>query len=219
MSTHRFPSRLRYPTAFEALLPWSPVLVGIGVVIGYLLWIVVLPGGDPPLNGSRDTGAVQQVPPPVASAPASTPGPTATPGPTPSDSPEPTDSPEPPEPEPPEPEPTEQPEPPPPDVVGDYKLVEKFDHEFIAKVVIVNNTDHPKDWKVRLDYPDDVTKLKAAWVDGSPDPAVHVDDGELVVAGAEPVDGGSTAVLKLNLVRSGSDIDPTSCTVNATHCT
>jgi hypothetical protein len=215
MSTHRIPSRVRYPTAFEALLPWSPVLVGIGVVIGYLLWIVVLPGGDPPpLNGSRDTGAVEQLPPPV----------TGTPTPTPSDSPEPTDSPEPPSPEPepsepPEPEPTEPPEPPPPDVVGDYRLAATFDHEFIAKVVIVNNTDHPKDWKVRLAYPQDVEKLKAVWVDGSPDPAVHLDDGELVVVGAEPVDGDSHVVLKLDFERSGPNIDPTICTVNGTHCT
>jgi hypothetical protein len=213
MSTHRIPSRVRYPTAFEALLPWSPVLVGIGVVIGYLLWIVVLPGGEPPpLNGSQGAGAVQQVPPPATATP------TPTPTPAPSDSPEPTDSPEPssPEPdptEPPEPEPTE-----PPDVVGDYKLAAKFDHEFIAKVVIVNNTDHPKDWKVRLDYSHDVDKLKAAWVDGSHDPAVHLDDGELVVAGAEPVDGDSTVVLKLNFVRSGPDIDPTKCLVNGVPC-
>jgi hypothetical protein len=217
MSTHRIPSRARYPTAFEALLPWSPVLVGIGVVIGYLLWIVVLPGGEPPLTGSRDAGAVQQVPPPVPSAPAATPTPTPTP--TPSDSPEPTDSPEPaPEPEP-EPEPTEPPEPPPPDVVGDYKLAAKFDNEFIAKVVIVNNTDDAKDWKVRLDYSHDVGKLRAVWVDGSPDPAVHLDDGELVVVGAEPVGGDSHVVLKLNFERFGSDIDPTTCTVNGTHCT
>jgi hypothetical protein len=201
MSTHRTAAGDSYQGRFEAVLPWSPaVLVGTGIVVGLLIWFLVVPVGRPP--APADPSGLESVeslptPPPAAPGPASAglaaPDPTT--------------------------EPAAPPHPSPPGVAGSYELVSSFGDEFIGKVVIVNGSHQAQDWVVELAFMPDVDDPRAFWVDGEPHPAVHRSGSRYEVTGAVPVSGESTVILRLNLERAGPEIDPITCTVNASPCT
>jgi hypothetical protein len=205
--------RPRIPTPFEAMVPWSPVLVGIGVMVGYLVSTFVLPTDDPLSQASpADTGVAQESSaPPSASvsppAPAEEvglpPGQSAIP---------PQESPPPP---PPSPEPP--PESPPP-LAGKYELEASFGDVFIGRVIITNPAPEAQDWTVELAFPDNVGELNTFWVDGTAQPDKDREGQRYIFRSAEPVDGRSSVALKVHFDRWGWDVNPTVCTVNGDSC-
>lgn len=223
MST-RSPSPARYSTGFGALLPWSPVLVGVGVVIGYVIWILVVPPGDSPATSTGGLVAPPPAsPPPAASVPAATPGvtpsgvagPTAPPGAieSPGVSPLPLD-------------PTAAPGDltvpgdlaAPDDFVARYRLLTLAEHAFTGRVVLVNGSDQPRRWRLVLEFPPDVGDLVELAVEGGPEPAVDESGNRLIVTGAAPIEPVSWVRLTLEVERSGDDVDPIDCTVNGAPC-
>lgn len=187
---------------YQTMVPWLPVAVGIGIMVGFVVYAVTLQSASQPAFDAP-AGAAPTYPPASAAAPP--PPPAAA-----------TDPPvETPEPLPPPPEP---PPPPPPDVTGKYVLTELFGDSFVAKVVIVNESHDQQHWKVTLEYPDSVAELVEFWVDGAQQPELDRSHDAFVFTSAEPVDARSHVVLKVHFERDGADVTPEVCEVNGAHC-
>jgi hypothetical protein len=202
----------------DAIVPWIPMLVGVAIMAGYVLYGVALQVGD--RSPAEPTFAVPERQSPSPS-PSVTVTATGTPGP---------DGVEvavrlaraaPPEVSPTPPPPPPSPSPSPagvPELVGEYKLRAVFDDSFIGKVVITNPAAQAQDWTVELGYSSDVGELKAFWVDGAAQPTVRRSDEGYVFTSSEPVEAGAQVVLKAHFAFRGRDIDPTTCTVNGEVC-
>jgi hypothetical protein len=201
----------RLPTPIEALLPWGPVLVGIGILIGLMISVFVVPASNvspglpdlaippaapdqtepPPDN--REEGPRYLVPEAYEVQYSPLP-----PSPTPSPSP--------------------PPAPPAAVLAGAYELEEVYHGVFIGALTIANESAVAGDWTVELAYGRDVGRLNTFWVDGTPQPTLDVDDGRLVFTSAVDVPARSSVVLKLHFDKSGFDISPKVCTVNGDDC-
>jgi hypothetical protein len=202
----------RPPSPIEALLPWAPVLVGIGILIGFIVSVFVLPVGNPSKPGFPDLAGPPIVPP-EPTEPADEEQADQGPrylvpeayevqySPTPSPSP--------------------PPPPPPafdPGLIGKYKVEQLYGDVFIAAVVIVNESDQAAGWTVELAYGRDVGRLNTFWVDGTAQPGLETVDERYVFTSAEDVPAGSAVALKVHLDKSGFDIAPKTCLVNGEDC-
>jgi hypothetical protein len=210
--------RPRLPTPFEAMVPWGPVLVGIGVMVGYLISTFVLPTDDPlSAESPGDAGVLAEEsstpPSPSVSPPAPAEGvglPRGQSAIPPRESP-------PPPPPPPSPSPEPPPEPPPP-LAGKYELEASYGDVFIGRVIITNPAPEDQDWTVTLAFPDNVGELNTFWVDDTLQPDLDREGELYVFRSAEPVDGRSSVALKVHFDRWGWDVAPTVCTVNGGDC-
>jgi hypothetical protein len=201
----------RLPTALEALIPWAPVLVGIGILIGFIISVVVLPVSGAPRPGFPD------LPLPVAPDPDQAPSEEdAGEGPRymVPDAYEVQYSPTP------EPPPPSSPPPPAfdPGLAGKYKLDEVYSDVFIGRVIIFNESDQAAGWTVELAYGRDVGKLNTFWVDGTPQPSLERVDDRYVFTSAVDVAPGTSAALKVHFDRTGFDVTPKTCLVNGEDC-
>lgn len=198
----------------EAMVPWVPMLVGVAIMAGYVIYAFVLLVGDTRDPASRPNyGAFQDTPPPW---PATTSAPTPEyeaavmpPGAAP-----PRVSPPPPSPPPPPPVPS----PAPPPLEATYRLEAVYRYAFIGKVEISNPTDEAQDWTVELEFPDSVGRLNTFWVDGTPQPTKERDRDRYIFTSTVPVEANSTVVLKFHFNFYGRDITPTLCTVDGNAC-
>lgn len=204
----RLPGRL--PTVLEALIPWAPALIGVGILIGFIISVVVLPVSSSPRPDLPDFPGpaapdVDQPPPdegasdgfrnvvPGAQEVQHSPVPESPPAP----------------PTPPEPGPA---------LTGKYKLDEVYSDVFIGVVLIFNESNQAAAWTVELAYGRDVGDLNTFWVDGTPQPGVERVDDRHVFTSAVDLPAQSAVALKVHYDRFGDDIDPKVCLVNDTEC-
>lgn len=198
----------RLPTPIEALLPWGPVLVGIGILIGLMISVFVVPASNV-TPGLPDLAIPPGNPDPTPSPPQQN----ADQGPRylVPEAYEVQYSPTPPPPAPPPP-------PPEAELIAQYKLEEVFQDVFIAAVTITNESSVAGDWTVELDYGPDVGGLNTFWVDGTSQPSLQRDDDRFIFTSAEDVPAQSAVALKVHFDRFGFDIFPKVCLVNGEEC-
>lgn len=206
-----------------AALPWLPVLVGIGVLVGFTAYGLGLRVADqPPFEVPAGVGHSFEDPPPTATPTPEVVETTAPPTEPPATTPPPDKPPPPPPPAkpppPPPPPPPASEAPPPPDLVAKYRLKLSFEDEFIGRVVIVNNSGKRQHWTLELAFPDNVGALLAYWIDGSAQPQVYVVGNRHFFSSTVPIDAESHVVLFVKFARDGKDVDPKICKLNGSHC-
>lgn len=217
MRAQRSFSDVRLPSSFEAMVPWGPVLVGLGVMVGLLISAFALPINDnqPPVVPD-DTGLVRPTaefsPSADASDPAAVDDPPTRQGrssrhtPTPSPSAEPS------------PYPPSSVPPAKASVVGGYKLVSSYGDGFIGKVFMFNRSYRHQNWTVELEFPSNVGELNGFWVDGATQPTVSRSGNRYLFIGGESVGGRDIVRLKVHFDRSGYDVTPSICRINGVDC-
>lgn len=218
--------RAHRPIRFEAMVPWGPVVIGVAILAGYLVYAVVPPTGAALPVVTTEDGQAQ--PAPAPSSPAVIPtadlpsGPTGYPtaGPArmavpavPSPTPEPTGSASP---APAEPTPTDPARP--PAVTGYYQLEASDWDGFISSVVLQNQSRRGQDWTVELAFPESVGELRGYWTDGTPEPEVRRTNGGYAFTSTAEVPARSQVVLMVRFERTGRQITPEVCTVNGADC-
>jgi hypothetical protein len=218
----------------DALLPWIPVLVGVGVMIGLLISAIALSPGstrttanaaatqsptDQPdqsrgLGSSDGLGAGEISPPDPSTAPvpmSGSAGPSRTPGGSPSDgrgnggsgagvAP-----------------PVAQP-PAVTVVSGRYQVLNSYVDSFIGEVLVSNSSSSPHDWSVRLQFPSNVGNLRTSWVESQPQATLTRSGSTFIWTSTVPVNAGSSVALRFQFDRSGTNSNPTTCTVNGASC-
>lgn len=210
----------RPPNRLEAMAPWSPVLLGVGILVSYLIYALVLSAGPPlPPLVVTDSGFVRGSPAPSPSGTTSSQGGDAGPASRPVRNAAPVERSPTPEPSP-TPSPTETG---PPanlaELVGQYRIDASWSDAFAGQVVIFNRSHRRAgDWVVELTFGSGVGELNRHWVDGTPQPTVSRSGDRYVFTGTVPVEPRSWVVLRFHFDRTGRDIAPTSCAVNGTSC-
>ncbi len=104
------------------------------------------------------------------------------------------------------------------DVRGAYRVVDSFPDGFIGEVRITNTSGRDRDWTVRLRFPETVGDLRTSWVESAPQATLTTAGDTFTWSSGVPVAAGSTAVLRFQFARSGTDEKPRSCTVNSAAC-
>jgi hypothetical protein len=202
----------RPPSRIEALLPWAPVLVGIGILIGFIISIFVLPVSGPSQPAFPNLGAPPVLPPPEpAEGPPGEPAGLSPRSMVPEAyevqySPTPAAPPPPPAPE------------FDPGVTGKYKLDEVYGDVFIGAVIVTNESGEAAGWTAELAFGGDVGELNTFWVDGTSQPSLQQVDDRFLFTSTQDVPPESSVLLKMHFDRSGFDILPKSCLVNGEDC-
>jgi hypothetical protein len=209
-------SGFRRPSRSEVLLFWGPAALGVAVALIILTAVAVTrgSGAGPAPRASIDyawtppvadytpavattTRGASPTPPPTSTLPPLSPTPKRT-----------TAKPR-----------TTPPAPPPqPPVTGRYSVVDAYQGGFIGQVLVSNASANPRDWTVRLRFPQGVGRLNTFWVDGSPTPELTRLGDAYIFTGRAPVAARGKLALKVQFERWGFDIDPTACAVNGTAC-
>jgi hypothetical protein len=217
----------------DALLPWVPVLVGVGVMIGLLIAALALSPGSatttangsvsqspigPPdqgqaLGSSDGLGAGQVSPSDPLTSPATMSGsvaPSRTPGGSAAG------------------ErgnggsgagvtPSAQ-APVVTVVSGRYRVLNSYVDSFIGEVLVSNSSSSSRDWSVRLQFPSNVGSLRTSWVESQPQATLTRSGETFIWTSTVPVNAGSSVALRFQFDRSGTNSNPATCTVNGASC-
>lgn len=103
-------------------------------------------------------------------------------------------------------------------MTGRYRVVDSFADGFIGEVLVANTTGAARDWTVRLRFSDDVGALRTSWVEGAPQASLDVAGDTFVWSSGAPVAARSSVALRFHVNRSGTDEQPSACSVNGTTC-
>jgi hypothetical protein len=219
----------------DALLPWVPVLVGVGVMVGLLISTLALsasssrttasaPASQSPtdqpaqgraLGSSDGLGAGEISPPGSSNAPVPMSGSVAPSGTAGGGAPSGGRgnggsgagvSP-----------PVAQP----PVIVvvsGRYRVLNSFVDSFIGEVLVSNSSSSPHDWSVRLRFPSNVGNLRTSWVESQPQATLTRSGQTFIWTSTVPVNAGSSVALRFQFDRGGTNSNPDTCTVNGASC-
>jgi hypothetical protein len=190
-----------------AVIPWIPAMVGVGIMIGLLVAILAWQPADQPVTAppAASPASPAELPPAFDASQGVGTGPASPPPPRPSPTRAATSAP---------------PKAPPAsdDVTGRYLVESSFGDSFIAKVLVTNTSASPQSWTVRLVFGDNVSDLRAFWVDGHPQPTLRRNGQSYTFTSTVPIAARSSLQLKFDYSRTGRNNDPASCTTNGVTC-
>lgn len=99
-----------------------------------------------------------------------------------------------------------------------YRVVNAWDDGFIGEVLVVNDSDAPRDWTVVLRFPDNVDRLYTSWVEGAPQATLTRVGRNYVWHSGAPVGARSSVPLRFQFARHDGGNSPAICTADGTAC-
>lgn len=118
--------------------------------------------------------------------------------------------------------PTSQPAAPPPersDVTGRYRVMSSYHDSFLGEVLVINRGRTDRQWTVELRFPENVGRLRTAWVESAPQATLRRSADRYIFTSTAPVAAGSSVPLRFHFDRSGRGETPSECRANGTRCT
>ncbi|WBC00084.1 MULTISPECIES: cellulose binding domain-containing protein [unclassified Solwaraspora] len=105
-----------------------------------------------------------------------------------------------------------------PDVIGRYRVLQQFGDGFIAEVLVMNTSRYDRAWTVTISFPDNVSRMHTAWVEGAPQATMRRSGREYVFTGSVPVGARSSVPLRFHFERHGHGTTPQRCLANGAPC-
>jgi hypothetical protein len=110
----------------------------------------------------------------------------------------------------------------PPTVTGRWRVMDVYQDNFIAEVLVTNTSSQPRDWTVRLTMSQGVGQLRTFWVEGAPQATLGRSGSAYVFTSGVPVPAGASVPLRVQFQRWGMGMTPvpapSACDVNGATC-
>jgi hypothetical protein len=103
-------------------------------------------------------------------------------------------------------------------VSGRYRVLNSYVDSFIGEVLVSNSSSSPHDWVVQLRFPSNVGSLRTSWVESQPQATLTRSGQTFIWTSTVPVGAGSSVALRFQFARTGTNSNPATCTVNGTAC-
>jgi hypothetical protein len=105
------------------------------------------------------------------------------------------------------------------DISAVYSLQQTWPGGFIARVLLTNAATTGQSWQIAIEYPSTVTRYVTGWSNGSNPPTTTTSGQRSTITGPAPLGAGQSVAVFVQYDDQGTDIGPTSCSVNGSACT
>jgi hypothetical protein len=103
-------------------------------------------------------------------------------------------------------------------VSGRYQVLNSYVDSFIGEVLVSNSSSSPHDWVVQLRFPSNVGSLRTSWVESQPQATLTRSGQTFIWTSTVPAGARSSVALRFQFDRTGTNSNPATCTVNGTAC-